>query len=294
MSINKFGQALKRKKEEAGPRGQPGVGFVLTAEKNYDMQNKRLTKVGEGIMPEDAVNYSQISSLETDVEKLKTELPPSVSFLSNQLATEIAKIENNALYVDQTDGNFYAKKKQIKDVAFPRHATDASTKVYVDRNCLMQDDQKIYFNATNKPIRNLSEPTLPSEAATMKFVQENCFQIISFHAKSPMAENDFWFVNSGPLQNYICTSPGVIKKAVLYSSDPALSHLVRCKIGTHSFLVTKNEGEHSTFTIYETPTQIEANSIIAVETTANFDAEDVYFQLDFYVVFGDILSKTVS
>ena len=37
------------------PRGPPGVGFKLTQDGNYDMENKKLTKVAEGTDNSDAI-----------------------------------------------------------------------------------------------------------------------------------------------------------------------------------------------------------------------------------------------
>ena len=37
-----------------GLRGSPGVGFSLTGDGNYDMNNKKLKNVGEGVESSDA------------------------------------------------------------------------------------------------------------------------------------------------------------------------------------------------------------------------------------------------
>ena len=47
-----------------GLRGTPGVGFSLTSDGNYDMKNKRLKNVGEGVASSDAVTKHQ---LETEI-----------------------------------------------------------------------------------------------------------------------------------------------------------------------------------------------------------------------------------
>ena len=38
-----------------GLRGSPGIGFSLTSDGNYDMKNKKLKNVGEGVESSDAV-----------------------------------------------------------------------------------------------------------------------------------------------------------------------------------------------------------------------------------------------
>ena len=47
-----------------GLRGSPGMGFSLTSDGNYDMKNKKLKNVGEGVESSDAVTKHQ---LETEI-----------------------------------------------------------------------------------------------------------------------------------------------------------------------------------------------------------------------------------
>ena len=47
-----------------GLRGSPGIGFSLTSDRNYDMKNKKLKNVGEGVESSDAVTKHQ---LETEI-----------------------------------------------------------------------------------------------------------------------------------------------------------------------------------------------------------------------------------
>ena len=43
-----------------GVQGSPGVGFSLTKDGNYDMLNKKLKNVGEGVESSDAVTKHQL------------------------------------------------------------------------------------------------------------------------------------------------------------------------------------------------------------------------------------------
>ena len=43
-----------------GLQGSPGVGFNLTKDGNYDMLNKKLKNVGEGVESSDAVTKHQL------------------------------------------------------------------------------------------------------------------------------------------------------------------------------------------------------------------------------------------
>ena len=51
-------------------RGSPGVGFSLTRDGNYDMNNKKLKNVGEGVESSDAVTKHQLEvSMNTKADK---------------------------------------------------------------------------------------------------------------------------------------------------------------------------------------------------------------------------------
>ena len=52
-----------------GLRGSPGIGFSLTKDGNYDMINKKLKNVGEGVESSDAVTKHQLEvSLNTELD----------------------------------------------------------------------------------------------------------------------------------------------------------------------------------------------------------------------------------
>ena len=58
-----------------GIQGSPGVGFSLTRDGNYDMNNKKLKNVGEGVESSDAITKHQ---LETAINS-KINTSPSLS-----------------------------------------------------------------------------------------------------------------------------------------------------------------------------------------------------------------------
>ena len=45
-----------------GIQGAPGVGFNPTKDGNYDMVGKKLTNLGDGVSPSDAVTRKQLDS----------------------------------------------------------------------------------------------------------------------------------------------------------------------------------------------------------------------------------------
>ena len=53
-----------------GLRGSPGIGFSLTSDGNYDMKNKKLKNVSEGVESSDAVTKHQLEvSMNTKANK---------------------------------------------------------------------------------------------------------------------------------------------------------------------------------------------------------------------------------
>lgn len=69
MSVDVFGRQLIEKKEIQ--RGPPGIGFVLTPESQFDIQNKRLCNVSKAIEPTDAVNLENLKSIQEEIKSLK-------------------------------------------------------------------------------------------------------------------------------------------------------------------------------------------------------------------------------
>ena len=45
-----------------GARGSPGIGFKLDSNNNYDMQNKKLVNVKNGVNSDDAITKSQLDT----------------------------------------------------------------------------------------------------------------------------------------------------------------------------------------------------------------------------------------
>ena len=59
-----------RRSQRQGPMGPPGVGYKLTNDKNYDIDNKKLTNVAEGIDDSDVLTKHQVEiGLNTKVDK---------------------------------------------------------------------------------------------------------------------------------------------------------------------------------------------------------------------------------
>lgn len=98
MSVDVFGRQLIEKKEIQ--RGPPGIGFVLTPESQFDIQNKRLCNVSRAIEPTDAVNLENLKSIQEEIKNLK------------QLYENLNKALD--IFEDQIKHNFLEKFEELK------------------------------------------------------------------------------------------------------------------------------------------------------------------------------------
>ena len=78
MSLDVFGKKLEGSQPSRGP---PGIGFNFTTDGHFDLENKRLSNVGEPSHPNDAISLNFLKSI------LQTE----VNYISSKFG-EIAKI----------------------------------------------------------------------------------------------------------------------------------------------------------------------------------------------------------
>ena len=68
MSVDVFGRNLKRNE---GSRGPPGIGFNITADGQYDMENKRLCNLASPIQSNEAVNLGTLQDMfATEIDKV--------------------------------------------------------------------------------------------------------------------------------------------------------------------------------------------------------------------------------
>ena len=75
----------QQQKSLRGIQGSPGVGFSLTSDGNYDMNNKKLKNVGEGVESSDAVTKHQ---LETTINS-KINTSPSSNVFVKKVSPEV-------------------------------------------------------------------------------------------------------------------------------------------------------------------------------------------------------------
>ena len=108
-----------------GLQGSPGVGFSLTRDGNYDMNNKKLKNVGEGIESSDAVTKHQ---LETAINS-KINSSPSLNNYVKKDSPEVA--------ADLDMKGFAIKNLKLT----PTTNSSASSKRYVDQKTASKADQ---------------------------------------------------------------------------------------------------------------------------------------------------------
>ena len=78
MSLDVFGRKLEGSQVSRGP---PGIGFNLTEEGHFDLENKRLCNIQDPIQSYDAVNLNALKNI----------LQSEIDFITSKIA-EIAKV----------------------------------------------------------------------------------------------------------------------------------------------------------------------------------------------------------
>ena len=133
-----------------GIQGAPGVGFSLTADGNYDMNNKKLTNVGAPSANTDAATKKYVDENS-----------------SGSATTSRLTVDSN---IDMND------RYRITNLITPQDSKDPATKYYVDNTFLDRDGSypmKGNLNMDNNKIVGLATPTSNTDAATKKYVDDS-------------------------------------------------------------------------------------------------------------------------
>ena len=107
-----------------GLRGSPGVGFSLTSDGNYDMKNKKLKNVGEGVESSDVVTKHQ----------LETEINSKISSQNN-----FVKKDSPEVAADLDMKGFAIKNLKVT----PANDASATSRKYVDGKLNTKADKSI-------------------------------------------------------------------------------------------------------------------------------------------------------
>ena len=180
-----------------GIQGAPGVGFNLTADRNYDMVGKKLTNVGAPTSDTDSATKKYVdthsgggkTSLITvdsnidmksqySITKLKT--PSDDSDAANKKYVDDSKVDGSVfLKLDGTrsmTGNLNMNNKRILNIPAPNGDNQPTPLAYTDLAYLKVDGSNSMtnnLNMDNKGIINLLTPTNNSDATTKKYVDDS-------------------------------------------------------------------------------------------------------------------------
>ena len=151
-----------------GLRGSPGVGFSLTKDGNYDMNNKKLKNVGEGVESSDAVTKHQLE-VSMNTKTNKTSLTRYVKKNSPEVGADLDMkgfgIKN--LKVNPGgDGSATSKKYVDQTLGTKANRNDLNNYLKLDGTSQMQGN--LVMN--DKRITRLPEPQLADEPATKNYV----------------------------------------------------------------------------------------------------------------------------
>jgi len=145
-----FGIRSRYKKSVKPIKDDPGIGFKLTNDNNYDMETKRLTNVGD---PED----------QKDVI--------TKGYFIKRTDQILRKNED----IDMTN-------KAIKNLSWPNDINDAVPKKYLYQNVLLFDNKINSFNAKDNKIKNVGDPIEDGDAVNKKHLN----QIINPQVSEPV------------------------------------------------------------------------------------------------------------
>ena len=99
MSVDVFGRKLGQRTEtsSSSSRGPPGIGFKITIDGQYDLEDRRLCNVAEPINTHDAVNLAYL-------EKELNILRGAITEIQNRRRKK-AKINKEAVEQNSTEQN---------------------------------------------------------------------------------------------------------------------------------------------------------------------------------------------
>ena len=118
-----------------GIQGSPGVGFSLTRDGNYDMNNKKLKNLGEGVESSDAITKHQLEvSMNTKLDKasLNNYVKKNSPEVGGDLDMKGHSIKN--LKVTSLGGDASATSKKYVDQKLGTKADKTSLTRYVKKN----------------------------------------------------------------------------------------------------------------------------------------------------------------
>lgn len=97
-TVDKFGRFKSFHGGRVGTtRGPPGLGFILDRDGNYDMQNRRLTNVADGVEPNDCVTVKHLAILTEGVDNNAEVFTEHLSGLADTLNAGFEKFAKDRM-----------------------------------------------------------------------------------------------------------------------------------------------------------------------------------------------------
>ena len=184
---------------QQGPQGPPGVGFILTDNGDYDLQNKKLVNVKQGADPNDVVTKSQIQLLDN--------APRDVRANKAVIYSNTGSVHTNSIYLQDTpDGagssndvrlmtehqsyqNIHLNIPDLKN--FDGHGGRAKSEIMVTSTEQHITGRKTFFDI------NVLKPDNDDQAANKKYVDDSFKKIpspdlsgyLEKDGSSPMTDN---------------------------------------------------------------------------------------------------------
>lgn len=118
MSVDVFGRQLN---QAEGVRGPPGIGYKITKDGQYDLENKRLCNLAQPINFNDAVNLETLQNkIEAEVQRVLKPLRKKVKNLTDifdlQKIDIYSKIKNLIEVFDLQKNDINDKIKNLIEV----------------------------------------------------------------------------------------------------------------------------------------------------------------------------------
>ena len=168
-----------------GQRGLPGIGFALDSNNNYDIQNKKLVNVGEGVDSGDAITKSQIQVLDNT--------PGNVQADKAVIYSDTGSIHTNSIYLQDTPddaGNFNSTRLLTEQQSYDNihlYVPDLQNfDGYGGRRrsevMITSTDQNISGRKTFSDI-NVSKPNVAGQAANKKYVDDEIKKLPAYVRK---------------------------------------------------------------------------------------------------------------
>lgn len=180
-SIDKFGGYIGFTSKENVVVGPSGIGFKLTDKQNFNIENKRLTNVGEAVDSSDAVTLNYISSkcllLEDKQVNLRKRKIVNVNDPESDMDVVNKRYFQNSMDKELRDTIKFDRKKfiidcenhNIKNISNPVDGKDAISLDYFKSNTLMYENGN--FNAKRMRINNIGDPTELTDVVSKQYIE---------------------------------------------------------------------------------------------------------------------------